>query len=168
MTIPTVRWPWVLTGERSVRKRPTIPGAPPQKPKAPADNVPLAKMDYFFYHAAFSERIEAGDNIPKPQPKPIVQKELTVEELNTWDMGIRLVLERFFPIVELTLRLVITSSPRVVKLPMRMMNRRQSDERPVQTGTRSEPDTRPLEWNTESRLQKCPPKGSCSTPMISK
>jgi hypothetical protein len=93
MTIPTVRWAWVLTGERTVRKRPTVPGAAPTKPAPPADDKPLPKMDYFFYHAAFSERIEAGDDIPKRQPKPVVQKELTVEDLDNWDMGIRSVLE---------------------------------------------------------------------------
>lgn len=58
-------------------------------------------MGYFFYNAAFSERIEAGDNIPKPQPKPPVQKELTLEDLDNWDMGIRSVLERVFAIATL-------------------------------------------------------------------
>jgi hypothetical protein len=96
MTIPTVRWPWVLSGEKTVRKRPTIPGAPPPKPKPAPANEPLSKMDYFFYHAAFSERIEAGDNIPTRQSKPPVQKEITVEELDKWDMGIRSILDRFF------------------------------------------------------------------------
>lgn len=89
MTIPTVRWEWVLTGERQVRKRPTIQGVPPQKPVPPANDKPLPKMGYYFYNAAFSERIEAGDDIPKPQPKPVVQKEPTVEDLDNWDMGIR-------------------------------------------------------------------------------
>jgi len=89
MTIPTVRWEWVLTGETSVRRRPTVPGAPPPKPKPPADDKPLAKMGYFFYNAAFSERIEAGDNIPKREPKPIVKKKLTLEDLDKWDMGVR-------------------------------------------------------------------------------
>lgn len=89
MSIPTVRWEWVLTGERQVRRRPTVPGDPPPKPAPPADNKPLPKMGYFFYHAAFGERIEAGDDIPKPQPKPVVQKEITLEDLDNWDMGIR-------------------------------------------------------------------------------
>ena len=89
MTIPTVRWEWVLTGDRQVRKRPTVPGAPPPKPARPADDKPLPKMGYFFYNAAFSERIEAGDDIPKRQPKPVVQKEHTLEDLDKWDMGIR-------------------------------------------------------------------------------
>ena len=89
MTIPTVRWEWVLTGDRQVRKRPTVPGAPPPKPTPPVDDKRLPKMGYYFYHAAFSERIEAGDDIPKRQAKPAVQKELTVEDLDNWDMGIR-------------------------------------------------------------------------------
>lgn len=89
MTIPTVRWEWVLTGDRQVRKRPTVPGAPPPKPTPPADEKPLPRMGYYFYHAAFSERIEAGDDIPKRQTKPAVKKELTVEDLDNWDMGIR-------------------------------------------------------------------------------
>lgn len=89
MTIPTVRWEWVLTGDRQVKKRPTIPGAPPPKPAHQTGNEPLPKMGYYFYHAAFSERIEAGDDIPKRQPKPVLQKEHTVEDLDKWDMGIR-------------------------------------------------------------------------------
>jgi hypothetical protein len=101
MSIPTVRWEWVLTGERQVRRRPTVPGAPPPKPARPAGNEPLAKMDYYFFKAAFSERIEAGDNIPKQQPKLAVQKEHTIEDLDQWDMGIRSVLERIFPIAAL-------------------------------------------------------------------
>jgi len=99
MTIPTVRWEWVLTGDRQVRKRPTVPGAPPPKPTPPADNKPLPKMGYYFYHAAFSERIEAGDDIPKRQAKPAVQKELTVEDLDNWDMGIRRALDRICLVV---------------------------------------------------------------------
>lgn len=89
MTIPTVRWEWVLTGDKQVRKRPTIQGASFAKPAPPTNDKPLPKMGYYFYNAAFSERIEAGDDIPKPQPKPVVQKELTVEDLDNWDMGVR-------------------------------------------------------------------------------
>ena len=99
MTIPTVRWEWVLTGDRQVRKRPTAPGAPPPKPVA--EGKPLPKMGYYFYNAAFSERIEAGDDIPKPQPKPVVQKEHTIEDLDKWDMGIRSVLKRVLCIATL-------------------------------------------------------------------
>jgi len=96
MTIPTVRWEWVLTGDRQVKKRPTVPGAPLPKPAQPAEDKPLPKMGYYFYNAAFSERIEAGDDIPKRQSKPAVQKEPTVEDLDKWDMGIRHVLKRVF------------------------------------------------------------------------
>ena len=99
MTIPTVRWEWVLTGDRQVRKRPTVPGAP--LPKPIAEGKPLPKMGYFFYNAAFSERIEAGDDIPKPQSKPAVQKEPTVEDLDKWDMGIRQVPKQAFRVASL-------------------------------------------------------------------
>ena len=167
MTIPTVRWEWVITGDRQVRKRPTIPGAPPPKPAHPAADGPLPKMGYYFYNAAFSERIEAGDDIPKQQPKKVVQKEPTLEDLDNWDMGIRSALERAFRIGT-DLRLVITRSPQVVNLPMKMTNRTPNDERLVATTMRSSLDTRLLEWNTGDQRRKCRPRASYLSPKISR